>query len=524
MRSPTPPPSKQTPKQTPTPTATPTAQDEKTRGSRGRAAATGRTQTRPSARGAASRESSPVVARGATSRTAGRVRGATTDAQYGTGTEGLTNARTRIVGDRTGFTADLVIVLVRTWRSLRRIVGRAVRAASSVITSVGWVLLVLAPASLVAGYLLGWVELVAVGFAVVVLLCLAALYAVGRSAFTIDLDLPHRRVAVGESAVGRVTVSNPTRRRILGVTVEIPVGQGLAEISLPGLRGGDSIDDSFAVPTDRRGVVPVGPVRTVRGDPIGLVRRELEWTDVVELFVHPRTIGIPSTSTGLIRDLEGNPTRDLSSSDISFHALRQYVPGDERRHIHWKSSARAGEYLVRQFEETRRSHIVIALSLANADFATEDEFELAVSVAASLGVRAIRDAREVSVVVSESTPAFAKRKTLAVKSLSTISRVRLLDELAVVTYDESALGITDVARVTGEQVSGISVAFLVVGSTTGITRLRAAAAAFPPGVEAVAIVCDPDTVPGMRRVADMTILTVGYLEDLQKSLAKSVSS
>jgi uncharacterized protein (DUF58 family) len=440
-----------------------------------------------------------------------------------TSTQGLTNARTRIVGDRTGFTADLVIIVVRVWRSVLRAVGRWIQLASGVITPVGWVVLASTPVCLVAGYVFGWLESVAAGFALLVLLCLAALYAVGRNSFLITLELPHRRVAVGDEASGRVTVSNPTRRRVLGVTVEIPIGQGLAEISLPGLRAGESLDDSFAVPTFRRGVIPVGPVRTVRGDPIGVVRRELEWTEVVELFVHPRTIGIPSTSTGLIRDLEGNPTRDLSSSDISFHALRQYVPGDDRRHIHWKSSARAGEYLVRQFEETRRSHIVIALSLANADFATEDEFELGVSVAASLGVRAIRDAREVSVVVSERTPAFAKRKTLAVKALSTLTPTRLLDELSVVTYDESALGITDVARVTGEQVSGISVAFLVVGSTTGITELRAAAAAFPPGVEAVAIVCDPESIPGMRRVADMTILTVGYLEDLQKSLAKAVT-
>jgi hypothetical protein len=320
-----------------------------------------------------------------------------------------------------------------------------------------------------------------------------------------------------------VTIANPTRRRVLGVTVEVPIGAGLSEISLPGLRGGGSVDDSFVVPTSRRGVIPIGPVRTVRGDPIGLARRELEWTEVIELFVHPRTIGIPSTSTGLIRDLEGNPTRDLSSSDIAFHALREYVAGDERRHIHWKSTAKAGAYMVRQFEETRRSHLMIALSLANADFATEEEFELAVSVAASLGVRAIRDAREVSVVVSERTPDFAKRKTLAVKSLNTLTRTRLLDELAVVTFDDAALGITDVARVTGEQVAGISVAFLVVGSTTRITELRAAASAFPPGVESVAIVCDPESIPGMRRVADLTVLTVGYLEDLQKSLAKAVT-
>ncbi|WP_245981413.1 DUF58 domain-containing protein [Frondihabitans australicus] len=438
-------------------------------------------------------------------------------------TQGLTNARTRIVGNRTGFGADLVIVLVRVWRAVAAWCGRVAAVASGIVTPVGWSMLVIAPASLIAGYRLGWLELVAVGYAAVVLLCLAALYAIGRNAFTVSLTLPHQRVAVGDDADGRVTVANPTRRRVLGVTVEIPIGQGLAEISLPGMRGGDSVEESFAVPTGRRGVIPVGPVRTVRGDPIGLVRRELEWTGVTELYVHPKTIGIQSTSTGLIRDLEGTATRDLTASDISFHALREYVRGDERRHIHWKSTARAGQYMVRQFEETRRSHLVIALSLANVDFATEDEFELAVSVAASLGIRAIRDAREVTVVVSERTPEFAKRKTLAVKPLSTLTRDRLLDELAVVTYSESSLAITDVARVTGEQVSGISVAFLVVGSTTRITDLRAAAAAFPPGVEAVAIVCDPESIPGMRRVADLTVLTVGYLDDLKQSLAKVVS-
>ena len=39
----------------------------------------------------------------------------------------------------------------------------------------------------------------------------------------------------------------------------------------------------------------------------------------------------PSRSTGFIRDLEGNPTKDLTTSDVSFHALREYVPGDDVR-------------------------------------------------------------------------------------------------------------------------------------------------------------------------------------------------
>ena len=327
-----------------------------------------------------------------------------TDTHFPTGTEGLTNARTRIVGNRTGPVADAVVTVVRLLRSIRSWITRGFRRVASVVTPLGWSILVLVPVGLVVGYRLAWLEAVVVAWAGLVLVVVAGVYLVGKSAIDISLTVAHNRVVVGETAIGVVHVRNPSRARTLGVTVEVPVGTGLAEIAVPGLARHAETSREFAIPTSRRGIISVGPARTVRADPIGLVRRELVWTGATELFVHPRTIGIPSMSTGFVRDLEGNPTRDLTSSDISFHALREYVPGDERRYIHWKSTAKTGTYMVRQFEETRRSHLVVALSLANADYASDDEFEMAVSVAGSLGVRAIRDTRDVSVVVSETTP------------------------------------------------------------------------------------------------------------------------
>ncbi|MHB1171950.1 MAG: DUF58 domain-containing protein [Lacisediminihabitans sp.] len=439
------------------------------------------------------------------------------------GTQGLTNARTRIVGNRTGFLADAIITIVRVAAGLRAALAAWSARAAAVVTPLGWSFAVLVPLAFAAGYGFGWIELVAVAYAGVVLVVVAASYLIGRNAFAVQLIVPHDRVVVGEPATGLVSMTNPSRRRLPGVTVEVPVGRGLAELALPSLGRGATVQHEFVVPTVRRGVLAVGPVRTVRADPIGLVRRELVWTGAAELFIHPRTIGIPSTSTGFIRDLEGNPTRDLSNSDVSFHALREYVPGDDRRYIHWKSTAKTGTYMVRQFEETRRSHLVIALSLATANYASDEEFEMAVSVAGSLGVRAIRDARTVSVVVSEKTPEFAKRKVLAVRQLSTLTRTRLLDDLAVVERTASALAILDVARVTADQVSGISVAFLVCGSLATPAELRAASAKFPLGVEVVVIVCDPETVPGLRRVAGLSVLTIGYLGDLQKSLERSAA-
>ena len=446
------------------------------------------------------------------------------DTGYATSADPLTNARTKIVGDRTGFLADAIVGVVRLIRAVSSSAGGAGKRLSGVVTPLGWSMLAIVPACFLFGYRLGWLELVAAAYGGLVLVVIALAYLIGKNAFEVEILIQHNRVVVGERASGTVSVTNPTRLRLLGVKIEIPVGQGLSEIAMPSLAHRTTFRHDFLIPTSRRGVLSVGPVRTVRADPIGLVRRELVWTEATEVFVHPRTIAIPSTSTGFVKDLEGSPTRDLSNSDISFHALREYVTGDDRRYIHWKSTAKTGTYMVRQFEETRRSHLVIALSLASADYANDQEFELAVSVAGSLGVRAIQDARTVSVVASERTPEFATRKLFAVKQLSTVTPTRLLDDLSVIDRADSALAIRDVARVTADKVAGISVAFLVCGSMATPAALRAASTKFPLGVEVVAVVCDPDTVPGFRRVAGLSVLTIGYLEDLKKSLARAAAA
>ncbi len=436
----------------------------------------------------------------------------------------LGTTRARLVGARTGVLAEAVVGTVRGVRALGRLLARVGDRLGGVVTPLGWVLIALVPAALVAGYSLGWLELVAAGWAALVLAVVAVLFLVGRAPYRMTLALPHRRSVVGEDAVATVTVDNAGGRRLIGAMLEVPVGDRIVELPIPGLRRAASHRQDFAVPTERRGVVAVGPVRTVRGDPLGLVRRELEWTERLELVVHPRIVSVPSTSTGLIRDLEGAPTRDLTSSDVAFHALREYQSGDDRRHIHWRSTAKTGTYMVRQFEQTRRSHLVVALSLSTHDFASDAEFELAASVAGSLGVRAIRDGRTVSVVVSTLTPEFARRRVYAVRPLATHLPDRLLDDLALVEASAAALPMRDVARIAADGTPGISLAFLVCGSRTSPQELRAAAASFPPDVEVVAVVCDPEAMPGMRRLAGLHVLTIGYLEELRLALARSAAT
>ena len=445
--------------------------------------------------------------------------------QERTGTvAGLTNVRTRLVGEREDVAADAVVGVVRAWRSLGRLVRRAWGEVASVVTPLGWIVAVLTVVAFVAGYRAGLREVVVVGWAGAVLVVVAAIALLGRSRLLIRMTPPQHRVVVGDDAGVTITAENPTRLPTVPTTVEVPVGTGLVDVTIPTVAPRATFEQHVAVPTVRRGVLDVGPVTGVRADPVGLVRREVVWTAREQVIVHPRTIAIPSTSTGLVRDLEGQATTDLSPADIAFHAIREYMPGDDPRTIHWKSTAKTGAFMVRQFEDTRRSHLVVALGIARAEFADDEEFELAVSVAASLGARAVRDGREVTVVVSERTPEFAKRAVRAVRPLPTVTPTRLLDAFARVGLADACLPIAEVARIAGRDTPGISVAFLVVGSTVAVPALRLAASRFPVGVEVVAVVCEPEAVPRSVRVGALTVMTVGYLEDLRHALQRSVSA
>ena len=199
------------------------------------------------------------------------------------------------------------------------------------------------------------------------------------------------------------------------------------------------------------------------------------------------------------------------------------MPGDDRRFIHWKTPAKTGTFMVRQFEETRRSRLMVILDLEPGAYTDEAEFELAVSAAASIGARAIHDARTVSFVVSGRLRAAGGTQGGTIRELPTVSRDRLLDALCVVETEEGAAMLPDVARGAAESLHGVSLAVLVTGKARGIAPLRAAVTRLPVGVEAIAVQCSPEGEPSARSVAGLTVFGIGYLEDLRAMLARSAS-
>lgn len=379
-----------------------------------------------------------------------------------------------------------------------------------IVSPLGWIIGGTVAALWVLGAVFDWREALIAALMGTFLFILAIGFILGRSSYAVELDLTRTRVAVGDRAVGSVAVSNTSSKALLPASLELPVGAATAIFHLPRLKPNQLHEDLFTIPTQRRAVIVVGPVRSVRADPLSLLRRQVFWTEPTDLYVHPRTVALVGSAAGFIKDLEGLPTKDLSSADVSFHALRDYVPGDDRRHIHWKTTARTGQLMVRQFEETRRSHLAVALSTNTQEYDSDAEFELGVSVAGSIGLQAIREQRNLSVLTQDGP-------------LRSETGRNLLDDMTRIEGRSRRLTAVDLARTTADTVPNASVVFFVVGPHVTPSQLRSAAASIPPGIRCIAIRCVTDQQQARATIGDLTVLTLNDLSDLGLILRKAAA-
>ncbi|WP_178388165.1 DUF58 domain-containing protein [Actinomyces naeslundii] len=300
---------------------------------------------------------------------------------------------------------------------------RPLRWLTHTITPIGWGSVVLLVACGLTGAVMGWQEAWSAAIVVGIVVVTAWLWLISRGGYSVNHDLLEPRVTVGDHALIRLTVTNPRPRPLLPSRMEMPVGPGRAVFVVPTLTPRAVHERGFILPTQRRGIVTVGPVLAVQRDPVGLLQRERSLTTPQDIHIHPRTLRLGTVLHGVLRDIEGAVTQDLSSSDVAFHALRDYVPGDDRRNVHWRTTARTGRLMVRQFEETRRSSLLVLLSTRQDDYTGGEDFETAVSIACSLAMDAIQDGREVRFITQ-------------IGALPTSSALRMLDTSCLLSTGE----------------------------------------------------------------------------------------
>ena len=252
----------------------------------------------------------------------------------------------------------------------------------------GWLALAGAAAFVVAGRVLGIVELDIVAAAMVTLL-VASVVHVRVTPFRLGAhrELRPNRVYAGSPSRVELAVRNlgPRSSPVLDARDPFDHARRSARFLIAPLGPQERARAAYRLPTERRGVFDLGPLELRLSDPFGLASTSLEAAPATKLTVYPRVDPIeplPHT-VGLDPHAGSHRATNLSQLGEEFFALRPYEVGDDLRRVHWRSTARTGELMIRQDELPWQGRVTVLLDLRPAVH-NPASLELAVSAAASI--------------------------------------------------------------------------------------------------------------------------------------------
>ncbi|MGZ4800590.1 MAG: DUF58 domain-containing protein [Acidimicrobiia bacterium] len=299
----------------------------------------------------------------------------------------------------------------------------------------GWTLTGAASGLLLAGRLLGALELTVLGVITLSLLALAWLWVRSRKRLVrVERTIRPTRVHVGGDARVDLEINDSEAGDSpqLLLTDVFDGGRRAARFLVPALRRGQRARAAYRVPTSQRGRYALGPITLTVTDPFGLARRSWTVGTADEVTICPRVHEL--------RPPPGAPGRLRSASPfaVRFHApavdgeefltLREYEVGDDLRRIHWRSTARTGELVVREDEAQWQPRAVVLLDTRPGahDVAS---FEAAVEATASVVARLVRSVLPVEVIATDGrtlgVTGNGRHHGIGVEAL-------IMDELAVV--------------------------------------------------------------------------------------------
>lgn len=248
--------------------------------------------------------------------------------------------------------------------------------------------------ALVCAIVLDQTALARVGVLVVALPLITA-WVVGRNRYRLALvrTVTPQLVAAGQPA--RVTLSLTNEGRtpngVLLLEDQVPYVLGTRpRFVLEGIGAGWKQTVSYQVRSDVRGRFEIGPMSVRVTDPFGLVELGRAFRTTVPLTVTPRTVVLPHIPLGGAWTGSGdNRPRAFATGSAEDVTVREYRRGDELRRVHWRSSARVGELMVRREEQPWQSRATLFLdnrAQSHRGHGIASSLEAAVSAAASIAV------------------------------------------------------------------------------------------------------------------------------------------
>jgi uncharacterized protein (DUF58 family) len=229
-------------------------------------------------------------------------------------------------------------------------------------------------------------EMVALAGLAAVVLVVAAV--VPRIASRVQLRRRMSRRLLQRGDELEVVLRIRSRGPLSGLRIVDRLDRSEIPIDIAHLERGRAIEARYKVRPRRRGVRVLGPIGEERSDPFGLAVRTAEHPVLDEILVHPviHRLG-PVLHGNLVRQQALSRRRRSDDPMAEFRSLRAYVPGDDPRRIHWPTSARVGQPVVRDFLEQRHTLRLVLLETLEPSI-SDTLFEEAAEIAASLAIDA----------------------------------------------------------------------------------------------------------------------------------------
>ncbi|MGW7056232.1 DUF58 domain-containing protein [Streptomyces sp. NPDC054887] len=265
------------------------------------------------------------------------------------------------------------------------------RAALSGLTTRGRSFLAAGVAAAVCAYVLGQGDLLRIGLllAVLPLVCVAVLY---RTRYQVagSRRLTPSRAPTGSEARVRLRLDNVSRlpTGLLMLQDRVPYVLGpRPRFVLDRVEAGGRREVSYRVRSDLRGRYPLGPLQLRLTDPFGMCELTRSFSAYDTLTVVPRVEELPAVRmTGEASGYGDGRNRSLALAGEDDVIPRGYRHGDDLRRVHWRSTARYGELMVRREEQPQRARCTVLLDTRRNAYrgaGPDSAFEWAVSGAAS---------------------------------------------------------------------------------------------------------------------------------------------
>ncbi len=198
------------------------------------------------------------------------------------------------------------------------------------------------------------------------------------------------QVEAGGTAQVEIQVGNPGRRTgLLLMEEELPAALGERQrFVVSPLAPGAETTLRYLVRTEQRGRYPLGPIHVQVADPMGMVDLDQTLPTTGSILVTPRTVPLPHIAlTGRWAGAGDNRTRDLLGGGSPDVTVREYRLGDDLRRIHWPTSARVDELMVRREEQQWQSRCTLLIDnrrTSHRGYGVNSSMETAVCAAASI--------------------------------------------------------------------------------------------------------------------------------------------